>query len=297
MTRTIECLDASYPGLARKRVVVTGGASGIGLCLVQAFARQGAVVYGIDRDREAIARAGEEPACANISFIEADLSVAENVIACMESVTRSAPVDVLISNAANDTRHAWNEVTPTRWRATLRINPDHQFFSAQAVARGMVKAGSGVILLIGSVAARRGRPAMVGYLSAKSAIEGMTRGLARELGPHGVRVCGVVPGGIDTERQRRLWRTPEVEARLIADQALPVLLDGWDARPWRCFWRRTAAVAPPVRSMHSMPGFTEQIRNNTLGEADLVPRTTVGDVHPPASALTVGRFRAHPYSK
>jgi NAD(P)-dependent dehydrogenase (short-subunit alcohol dehydrogenase family) len=228
MARTVDCIDATYPGLAGKRVAVTGGASGIGLCVAQAFARQGAAVYAIDRDREAMARARDDGASANIEFLEADLALAENTIAVIERITRETPLDVLIANAANDSRHAWHDVTPASWRDTLAINLDHQFFGAQTAARGMVKQGRGVIVLMGSVASRRGRPAMIGYLSSKSAIEGMTRGLARELGPSGVRVCGVVPGGIDTERQRRLWRTPEVEARLMADQAMPQLLDGWD---------------------------------------------------------------------
>ena len=225
MARTVDCIDVTYPGLAGKRVAVTGGASGIGLCVAQAFAKQGATVYAIDRDRDAMGRARADSASAHIEFLEADLAVAENTIAVIERLT---PLDVLVANAANDTRHAWHDVTPASWRDTLAINLDHQFFSAQTAARGMVKQGRGVIVLLGSVAARRGRPAMIGYLSSKSAVEGMTRGLARELGPSGVRVCGVVPGGIDTERQRRLWRTPEVEARLKADQAIPQLLDGWD---------------------------------------------------------------------
>ena len=146
----------------------------------------------------------------------------------MQSVVDAGPIDVLVTNAADDTRHAWSDVTPESWQRTLAINLDHHFFSAQAAARSMTARGSGVIVMLGSVTARRGWPAMAGYLVAKGGIEAMVRGLARELGPSGIRVVGVVPGAIDTERQRRLWQTPDRVEQILATQAIRQRLDGWD---------------------------------------------------------------------
>jgi NAD(P)-dependent dehydrogenase (short-subunit alcohol dehydrogenase family) len=226
--RTVDCISARYPELAGKRVVVTGAASGIGLCFAQAFIRQGAKVCGIDRDKAAIEAARKIAPAHQIEFLEADLSTPEDAIAAIEKAAGAGGIDILIANAANDTRHSWHEVTPDLWRKTLGINLDHQFFSAQTAARGMVERRSGLIILMGSVAWKRGRPAMVGYQASKAAVEGMTRGLAHELGRQGIRVVGIVPGAVDTERQRRLWRTPEVEARVLENQAIPQLLDGWD---------------------------------------------------------------------
>jgi D-xylose 1-dehydrogenase len=226
--RTVDCISARYPELAGKRVVITGAASGIGLCFAQAFARQGARVCGIDHDKAAIEAAGKIAPADRIEFLEADLSTPEATIAAVETAAGKGSIDILISNAANDTRHNWHEVTPELWRKTLGINLDHQFFAAQTAARGMIERGGGLIILMGSVAWKRGKPAMVGYKASKAAVEGMTRGLGHELGRQGIRVVGIVPGAIDTERQRRLWRSPEAEARVVAEQAIAQLLDGWD---------------------------------------------------------------------
>ncbi len=146
----------------------------------------------------------------------------------MRSIAQSGRIDIMVTNAANDTRHAWSEVTPESWRTTLAINLDHQFFCAQAAARVMTTQGSGVIVMLGSVTSRRGWPAMAGYLAAKGGVEAMVRGLARELGSSGIRVVGVVPGAIDTERQRRLWQTPDRVEQILATQAIRQRLDGWD---------------------------------------------------------------------
>ena len=228
MARTVDCISARYPELADKRVVVTGAASGIGLCFVQAFARQGATVCGIDNDKAAIEAAIKIAPADRIEFLEADLSTPETAIAAIETAAGEGGIDILIANAANDTRHHWHEMTPDLWRKTLGINLDHQFFAAQTAAKGMVERGGGLIVLMASVAWRRSKPAMIGYRASKAAIEAMARGLAHELGRQGVRVVGIAPGAIDTERQRRLWRNPENEAKVLADQAIPQLLDGWD---------------------------------------------------------------------
>jgi len=221
-------LGAVYPELAGKRVLVTGGASGIGLCFLEAFLAQGCAVVAVDRDPAAIAAARERLDGHDAVFIEADLAQAGNAGAVVRQAAVPDGLDILITNAANDTRHAWNDVTEASWRGALAINLDHQFFCAQAAALIMEHHRSGVIIFIGSVTARRPRGAMVGYIAAKSAIEGMTRALARELSPAGIRVTAIIPGAIDTPRQQALWRTPEIEAQIRKDQATPELLDGWD---------------------------------------------------------------------
>ena len=205
--RTVDCISARYPELAGKRVVVTGAASGIGLCFAQAFVRQGASVCGIDNDKAAIEAASKVAPADRIDFHEADLATPEAAIAAIEKAAGEGGIDILIANAANDTRHNWHEVTPDSWRKTLGINLDHQFFAAQTAARRMVEGRGGLIILMGSVAWRRSKPAMVGYRASKAAIDAMTRALAHELGRQGVRVVSIAPGAIDTERQRRLWRT------------------------------------------------------------------------------------------
>jgi NAD(P)-dependent dehydrogenase (short-subunit alcohol dehydrogenase family) len=220
--------DMRLGSLAGRRVVVTGGASGIGRCLVEAFLAQGCTVEAIDIDPAAIESLASAHPGAALTLRRADLADTQARQAVMQSVVDAGPIDVLVTNAADDTRHAWADVTPESWQRTLAINLDHHFFSAQVAARSMTARGSGVIVMLGSVTARRGWPAMAGYLVAKGGIEAMVRGLARELGPSGIRVVGVVPGAIDTERQRRLWQTPDRVEQILATQAIRQRLDGWD---------------------------------------------------------------------
>ncbi|KPH74447.1 SDR family NAD(P)-dependent oxidoreductase [Bosea vaviloviae] len=227
--RSVASLSASYRELEGRHVVITGGASGIGLCMVESFLGQAAHVTVIDHDEHALRSCAERFGDGRATFRCADLSSIAVASTTIRDCAAVAPIDVLIANAANDTRHSWNGVTEESWRNVLAVNLDHQFFCAQAAAGDMVGRGRpGVIILMGSVAARRGRPAMIGYLTAKAAIDGMVRGLARELGQKRIRVAGLVPGAIETERQRRLWRTPASEQYLLTEQAMPVLLDGWD---------------------------------------------------------------------
>lgn len=221
-------LSATYPELAAKCVLITGGASGIGLCFVEAFLDQGCSVVAADRDAAAIAVARESFAGRDVIFIEADLADAGIAGTTVRRAAEQGGLDILITNAANDTRHSWNDVTEASWRAALAINLDHQFFCAQAAAEVMVPRRTGVIIFLGSVTARRPRAAMVGYVAAKSAVEGMTRALARELSPAGIRVAAIIPGAIETPRQRAMWRTPEIVAQIRKDQATEDLLDGWD---------------------------------------------------------------------
>ncbi|GEO13806.1 SDR family NAD(P)-dependent oxidoreductase [Microvirga aerophila] len=212
-----------YRSLADRSVVVTGGASGIGEAMVKAFVAQGARVSFIDIARDA----GEALAGAtSASFYVCDVT---DIPALREALFQiedeHGAVDVLVNNAGKDDRHDITEVEPDYWRSALALNLDHQFFATQAVSKGMAARGAGSIIMLGSISWMRGRPGMVGYTTAKAAINGMTRTLARELGPAGIRVNCIVPGAILTERQKKLWLTPESNQQFLDLQALKFRLD------------------------------------------------------------------------
>ena len=211
--------SARYRSLAGKRVMITGGASGIGAQMARAFAAQEARVSFLDIDDAAAEALGAE--LPQLHYIRCDVTD----IPALRAAVEAEPLDVLINNAARDDRHALDGVEPEAWRRTLALNLDHQFFATQQAARGMRGRG-GSIILMGSISWMRARPGMVGYTAAKAAINGMTRTLARELGAEGIRVNCIVPGAINTERQARLWRTPEVDAAIMEAQALKIALDG-----------------------------------------------------------------------
>ncbi len=214
---------ARYPSLARRTILVTGGASGIGAAIVEAFCQQGARVAFLDRDETAAAKllgqldsGGEAPL-----FLSCDLT---DIAALREAIARAAaalgPITTLINNAARDDRHAIEAVTPEMWDGIMANNLRHQFFAAQAVIAGMAAAGGGAIVNLGSISWVVGQGGMPGYLSAKAAITGLTRALARDLGPKNIRVNTVLPGWTMTERQLTLWLTPEAEKDLMARQCL-----------------------------------------------------------------------------
>src|SRR6185295_10062041 len=211
---------ARYPDLAGRTVFVSGGGSGIGAAFVRAFAGQGASVAFID--------IAEAPSHALVNELGAaaaywkcdvrDIDALKSVIT--ETARKFGPVRVLVNNAARDDRHAFDDVTPEYWDDNQAVNLRHQFFAAQAVAAQMEGAGGGSIINLGSVAWMRGRPAIAGYTTAKAAINGLTRTLARELGTRNIRVNCIVPGAIATERQRTLWFSPEQEQKFIEQQCL-----------------------------------------------------------------------------
>jgi NAD(P)-dependent dehydrogenase (short-subunit alcohol dehydrogenase family) len=215
---------ASYHDMADKRVVVTGGGTGIGAEMVTAFARQGARVFFLDIAVEA-SRALEQSlsgAAHPPVFIPCNMVDLDAVGAAFVRIEQEAgPVEILINNCANDDRHEIADVTPSYWDARMAVNLRHQFFCAQAVAPGMQAMGGGVILNLGSISWHLALPNLSLYMTAKAAIEGMTRGLARDLGLHGVRVNCIVPGAVSTPRQHALWHTPEEEERILAGQCLP----------------------------------------------------------------------------
>jgi NAD(P)-dependent dehydrogenase (short-subunit alcohol dehydrogenase family) len=215
-----------YRSLEGRVVLITGGASGIGAAMVEAFVTQDAVVHFLDIDEHAACTLVGRLDGRRVSFQRCDVTDIAALRAAIAAVeARSGAVEALINNAARDDRHEMASVEPPFWDKNLAVNLNHQFFATQAVSRRMAERGRGSIIMFGSVAWMRGRPGLVAYTTAKAAINGLTRTLARELGQSGIRVNCIVPGAILTERQEKLWRTPELEQEFLDRQALKFRLD------------------------------------------------------------------------
>lgn len=236
---------ASYHDLAGKRVVVTGGGSGIGAEMVSAFAGQGARVYFLDiadRDSRALEEALSDKPLPPV-YIACNMAKLDAVAAAFSHIElQDGPIDILINNCANDDRHELAEVTPAYWEERMAVNLRHQFFCSQAVVRGMQASGGGVILNLGSISWHLALPHLSLYMTAKAAIEGMTRGLARDLGVHGIRVNCIIPGAVRTPRQEALWHTPEEEARILGAQCLPQRVEVQDVAALALFLASDNAV-------------------------------------------------------
>jgi NAD(P)-dependent dehydrogenase (short-subunit alcohol dehydrogenase family) len=215
---------ATYPDLAGKCVVITGGGSGIGAELTTAFAAQGARVYFLDIADEASRQLETLLSGARIApkFVKCDLTDLVALKATFAGIEADAgSIDILLNNAANDDRHELEDVTPAYWENRMNVNLRHQYFAAQAVVPGMKRRGHGAILNFGSISWHLPHTQLALYMMAKAAIEGMTRALARELGKDGIRVNTVIPGAVVTPRQKALWHNPDEEARILAGQCIP----------------------------------------------------------------------------
>jgi NAD(P)-dependent dehydrogenase (short-subunit alcohol dehydrogenase family) len=215
---------ASYPSLSGRVVFVSGGGSGIGASIVEHFAEQGAKVGFVDIDepasKELVERLGAAGHPAPL-FTKCDVrDIAAYQAAIGEVAAKFGAITVLINNAARDDRHVIADVTPAFWDERIAVNLRHQYFAIQAVAPGMKQAGGGSIVNFSSVSYHTLTPQLSVYQAAKAAVIGMTRGLARDLGPDGIRLNAITPGWIMTQRQIDLWLTPEAEAALMVAQCL-----------------------------------------------------------------------------
>ena len=217
--------STEYLSLRGKTVFVTGGASGIGAEIVKAFAEQGAKVGFVDMDRQ-----GSEALLAELTgeqiFAVCDLRDIDALkVAFSKLAAKLGPAEVLVNNAARDDRHDWRDVTAEYWDERQNNNLRHMFFAIQAVADGMIAAGGGSIINMGSNSWWEAGGGFPAYTTAKAAVHGLTRTMARDLGSHRIRVNTVVPGWIMTERQKELWVTPEALAKQIERQCLPDPID------------------------------------------------------------------------
>lgn len=214
--------SAIYPSLAGKRVIVSGGGSGIGAGIVEGFARQGAKVAFVDIQdgpSEALASSLADAEYKPV-YRNCDISDAEKYVATLaDLMVGLGGCEVLVNNAASDDRHALADVTPEYWDERMAVNLKHQFFAAQAVIPAMKQAGGGSIINFGSISWHLGLKDLVLYQTAKAAIEGMTRSLARECGRDNIRVNAIIPGNVQTPRQKK-WYTPEGEEEIVASQCL-----------------------------------------------------------------------------
>lgn len=218
---------ARYASLKGKHVVVTGGGTSIGAALTEAFVVQGARVTCID-----IADAASQALIQRLTqalpadapaprYVHCNLNNLDELARTLAQVQADeGAVDVLVNNAASDTRYTFGNITAQDWDTSMAVNLRHMLFCAQAVVPGMRAAGGGAILNLGSISWHLAMRNLVMYMAAKAGIEGMTRGMARDLGEHLIRVNCIVPGSVLSPKYVKDWHTPEVEARILQGQCL-----------------------------------------------------------------------------
>ena len=209
---------ASYPSLKDKSVFVSGGGSGIGASIVEHFAAQGSKVGFVDINETASAEVAKKTGALFVKCDIRDVKAYQAAIAAVAA--KHGTITALINNAAHDERHKLEDVTAEFWDDRIAVNLRHAYFAIQAVAPGMKKAGGGSIVNFSSVSYHTMTPNLSVYQAAKAAVIGMTRGLARDLGPDKIRLNAIPPGWIMTQRQIDLWLTPEAEADLMKAQVL-----------------------------------------------------------------------------
>jgi NAD(P)-dependent dehydrogenase (short-subunit alcohol dehydrogenase family) len=201
----------TFPDLDGKSVFITGGGSGIGATLTEAFLRQGARVAFVQRSDasafvDEIAReTGNRPL-----FLQCDITDIERLRTCMsEAASAHGPITALINNAANDKRHKTEDVTEEFWDWSQAINLKAYFFACQAAVAGMRQAGGGAIVNFSSISYMMGNSGYPAYTTANGGITAMTRSLAREFGPDAIRVNALMPGWVLTQKQLDLWAKPQ----------------------------------------------------------------------------------------
>lgn len=215
---------ARYPSLQGKVVFITGGGTGIGAAIVESFLDQGSKVAFVDIDEigsnKLIDKLKVEYRTEPL-FIKCDIT---DVNALRRSITDVAhqlgDVEVLVNNAANDQRHKWQDVTPEYWDERMSVNLRPMFFAIQSVLPKMIAKKAGSIINMGSMSWKAKNGGMPAYTSAKAAIHGLTRGLARDVGKDNIRVNTIAPGWVMTERQLALWIDAEAEKEIDRQQCL-----------------------------------------------------------------------------
>lgn len=225
-----ETLTNQYPSLKGRTVFITGGGSGIGAAFVEAFVAQGSRVAFVDiledESRALVERVNATSSAGEAYFYSCNLVNIDDLKTVIEQVNNDlGPISVLINNAASDTRHDFRDVTPEYWDERMNINLRPQFFAAQAVYPQMKALGGGSIINLGSMSWHESQGNMPGYTSAKSAVLGLTRGLARDMGADKIRVNTLTPGWVMTERQLSLWVTEETKQDIAKNQCLSTPLE------------------------------------------------------------------------
>ena len=204
-------MTATFHDLQGKSVFVTGGGSGIGAALTDAFLGQGAQVAFVQRSNATeFCDAMEHKHGRRPMFIPCDITDVSALVNAIDRVANAhGDIEVLVNNAANDKRHTIEDVTEEFWQRMQDINLKCYYFSAQAVLPAMRAKGHGVIINFTSISYMMGNAGYTLYTTANAGLTGMTRSLAREFGPDGVRVNAIAPGWVMTDKQRDMWVTPE----------------------------------------------------------------------------------------
>ncbi|MBN9334448.1 SDR family oxidoreductase [Devosia sp.] len=216
---------ANYPSLEGRSVLITGGASGIGASLVANFCAQGARVSFLDIDIEAADRLVEAIPNNKPCFVACDLRDTGAVAEAVNKIgLNQGPIAALCNNAGNDDRHRTLDIDAAYWDDRMAVNLRHQFFAAKAVIPQMKVLGGGSIINLGSITWMVGDADCPAYVTAKAAVYGMTRALAREFGPDAIRVNCLVPGWVMTERQKALWLNEAGERQIAERQCLTARL-------------------------------------------------------------------------
>lgn len=212
-----------YADLKGSTVFITGGGSGIGASFVDAFISQGANVAFVSltsEPAEALCDRVEEKQGVRPLYIQCDIRDVDALQAAIERTrTELGPVKVLINNAARDARHTLDDYSADSWDDSMDTNLRPHFFTAQACLPDMKNHG-GSIINLGSNSAILGLSGYASYVTAKAGIIGLTKALARELGPDEIRVNALIPGWVLTDRQKELWATPEAVEECLAQQSL-----------------------------------------------------------------------------
>jgi NAD(P)-dependent dehydrogenase (short-subunit alcohol dehydrogenase family) len=221
---------ATFHDLEDQSIFITGGGSGIGADLTKGFLSQGSKVTFIQRSNpekfliDCKGKYKHEP-----SFIECDVTNTKELKSALQTTEKNqGAISVLVNNAANDTRHTLGELTSEQWDKTMNVNLKPHFFAAQEVVEGMKKSGGGSIINFSSISYMMGNEGYPAYATAKSAITGLSRSLARELGPYNIRVNAIMPGWVLTKRQMDLWATEEGLSKHLDRQCLKEYLSGSD---------------------------------------------------------------------
>lgn len=217
-------MNIRFSDFTDRTVLVTGAAAGIGRAVALAFVEQGARVAALDRDEAGLKRLEAEAPADRLLPITADVTDADALRSAVDAaIAAFGPVRVLVNNAGVDDRRPFEEMTLADWRHMLALNLDHHFALCQRVVPSMRQAGGGAIVGLSSTAFMKLAPNLTSYHAAKAGIMGLTMGLARELGPAGIRVNAIAPGRVVTERMADKL-TPEWERETKALQCLPEII-------------------------------------------------------------------------
>lgn len=221
---------ATFHDLKDKSVFITGGGAGIGAALTDGFLEQGANVAFVQRsDSSAFCDEMEMKHGRRPLFLQCDITDTARLRACVDEAAKvHGPITSLINNAANDQRHNTLDVDEAFWDWSQAINLKAYFFACQAVIPGMQAAGGGAIVNFSSISYMMGNAGYPSYATANAGITGLSRALAREFGPDKIRINGLAPGWVMTQKQLDQWVTPEALASQLDRQCLKEPLEPRD---------------------------------------------------------------------